>query len=234
MRKLLKKNKIEIVHCHLFEACIFGLIGAKLAGKKKRIHTRHNSTINHDYYPHAVKYDKLINYLSTDIVAISQVVKDVLMKKEHVPEKKITIIYHGFDLEEMDKIARSAEASLVTKYNLAEDKKPVIGVISRFIHYKGIQYIIPAFKKLLEKYPNAQLVFANTSGPFSKEIKDILISLPSKNYILIPFEENIFGLYQLFDIFVHVPINAESEAFGLVYIEAWAMETPVFIHPQAL
>jgi glycosyltransferase involved in cell wall biosynthesis len=234
IRKYLKKNKIQIVHCHLFEACLAGLVAAKLAGVKKRIHTRHNSTINHDYYPHAVKYDRLINYLSTDIIAISQVVKDVLIKKEQAPEKKINIIYHGFDFADMFRIADAKEETIKSKYNLTGDMHPVIGVISRFIHYKGIQHIIPAFKMLLEKYPDAHLVLGNATGPFSKEIKDILTGLPGNNFTLIPFEENIFGLYPLFDVFVHAPIHPESEAFGLVYVEAWAMGIPGIYTPSGI
>ncbi|HTB30974.1 MAG TPA: glycosyltransferase family 4 protein [Bacteroidia bacterium] len=226
IRKFLKKNRINIVHCHLFEACLAGLVAAKIAGVRKRIHTRHNSTINHDYYPHAVKYDKLINYLSTDIVAISKVVKDVLIQKEKVPESKIKIIYHGFDFEDMYEIATTKGRAIKEKYKLTDAKHPVIGVISRFIHYKGIQHIIPAFKMLLKKYPNAHLVLGNAAGPFAKDINGMLNVLPIESYTLIPFEENIFGLYPVFDVFIHAPIHAESEAFGLVYVEAWALGIP--------
>jgi glycosyltransferase involved in cell wall biosynthesis len=231
IRKILKRHKIDIVHCHLFEACLAGLVAAKLTGIKKRIHTRHNSTINHDYYPHGVKYDKLINYLSTDIIAISKVVKDVLIYKENAPEKKIHIIYHGFDFDAMFKNAEETKGAMKLKYNLNDSRHPVIGVISRFIHYKGIQHIIPAFKMLLQNYPNAHLVLVNAAGPFSKEINEMITVLSPENYTLIPFEENIFGLYPLFDEFIHVPIHAESEAFGLVYVEAWALGIPgIYTH----
>jgi len=230
----LKKYNIKIVHCHLFEASLVGLVAAKLVGVKKRIHTRHNSTIHHDYYPHGVKYDKLINYLSTDIVAISKIVKDVLIQKEHVPENKIKIIYHGFDFEEMDKLATVTKETVREKYKLTTGQYPVIGVVSRFIHYKGIQHIIPVFKKLLEKYPNAHLILGNSIGPFSKEINITLKDLPQNSFTLIPFEENIFGLYKLFDVFIHIPINSESEAFGLVCVEAWALGVPGIYTPSGI
>jgi glycosyltransferase involved in cell wall biosynthesis len=224
--KYLKKEKIQIIHCHLFEASIAGLIAAKLAGVSKRIYTRHNSTINLDYYPKAVKYDRLINYLSTDIIAISKVVKDVLRLRENVPEHKIKIVYHGFDFEAMDKLANEHKAEMAEKYKLTGNKYPVIGVVSRFIEYKGVEFIIPAFKRLLGDYPNAHLVFCNAVGPNSSTIKEILNDIPSANYTIIEFEENIFSMYKLFNIFVHVPVYAESEAFGLSCIEAWALEVP--------
>src|SRR4051812_21790666 len=41
--KILKKINPQIVHCHIFEAGVIGLIAAKLAGIQKRIYTRHYS-----------------------------------------------------------------------------------------------------------------------------------------------------------------------------------------------
>jgi glycosyltransferase involved in cell wall biosynthesis len=224
--KYLKKEKIQIVHCHLFEASIAGLIAAKLAGINKRIYTRHNSTINLDYYPKAVKYDRLVNYLSTDIIAISKVVKDVLMLRENVPEHKIKIVYHGFDFDMMERLADEHKTETAEKYKLTSNKYPVVGVVSRFIDYKGVQFIIPAFKKFLTNYPNAHLVFCNAVGPNSSNIKELLKDIPSENYSIIGFEENIFSMYRLFNIFVHVPVYAESEAFGLSCIEALALGVP--------
>jgi glycosyltransferase involved in cell wall biosynthesis len=42
----------------------------------------------------------------------------------------------------------------------------------------------------------------------------------------IPFEEDVPALYKLFDVYVHVPINPQIEAFGQTYIEALAARVP--------
>ena len=42
----------------------------------------------------------------------------------------------------------------------------------------------------------------------------------------ISFEPNLFALYKLFDVFIHVPINKEIEAFGQTYVEALAASVP--------
>lgn len=224
VRKLLKKQRIDIVHAHLFDASIIGLTAAKLAGIKTRIHTRHNAMIHHDYHPHAVKYDRFINYLSTRIVAISENVKTILTDLEKVDPSKITLIHHGFKLEDFSDV--SEERANVVRRKYLSEQTLVVGVISRYIHWKGIQYIIPAFKKLLAEHPQAKLLLANASGPYEKEIKKLLAELPAESYIEIPFEEDIFALYRLIDIFVHVPIDIQSEAFGQVYVEALAAGVP--------
>ena len=224
--KLLLKIKPHTVHTHLFDANLTGLMAAKLLGIKKRIYTRHHSTYHHDNFPSAVKYDKLCNYLATDIVAISKNVKQVLISKEKVKEKKIQLIYHGFDLESFINIDKTHVKELGEKYKIEPDSYPIIGIVSRYINWKGIQYIIPAFKKILDDFPSAKLILANASGPDKEYIIEELKQLPKDSYIEISFEQNLFVLYKLFDVFVHVPINKEIEAFGQTYVEALAAGVP--------
>lgn len=222
----LKKNKTEIVHTHLFDATFSGLIAAKLCGIKKRIYTRHYSSYHHQYFPKAVKWDKLINNLATDIIAISEVVKDVLVRSEHVDPEKISLIYHGFKLNEfLEKDFKIIEF-LNQTYN-PTNKKPVIGVISRFTELKGVQYIIPAFKELLKINPNALLLLFNALGDYESELDKLLEELPITSYKKICFENEIISLYHLFDVFIHVPINSNIEAFGQTYIECMASGVPL-------
>lgn len=221
--KILKKNKTDVVHTHLFNANIAGLTAAWLAGIKKRIHTRHHSDYHHVYHPKAVRYDRIINSLSTDIVAISRIVEEILIHKENVEKQKIHLIHHGFKLADFSR--EKPENALSKKYNPVQ-ASPVIGAISRYLELKGIEYIIAAFKELLKDYPNALLILANAEGDYKKQIKAALGSLPGKNYIEISFEPDVYSLYQLFDVFIHVPVAKTIEAFGQTYVEALAAGIP--------
>jgi glycosyltransferase involved in cell wall biosynthesis len=223
--RILRRNNTKIVHTHLFNANMIGLTAAWLARVPKRIYTRHHSDYHHRYYPGAVKFDRYANHLSTDIIAISEVVKKILTTLENVPENKIHLIHHGFKLENFSNISAERMNALKKQYK-KDNEYPVIGVISRYIELKGIQYIIPAFSKLLESYPDALLILANANGEYKNEIQTLLKKLPSKNYIEISFEADIFSLYTLFDVFIHTPIAPEVEAFGQTYVEALASGIP--------
>lgn len=215
----------DIVHAQLVEAGLLTLPSALLAGIKRRIYTRHHATCNIYYYPYMVKFDKLINRLSTSIISISQNVSDVLTQREGVPSTKIILAPHGFLFDEFLNPPSVRVAQIKEKYN-PNKRRPVIGVISRFIELKGIQYIISAFKRILNEYPDALLVLANTSGDYKEQIQELLNELPEESYIKVPFEKDLFALYQLFDIFIHVPIEITVEAYGQVYIEALAAGIP--------
>jgi glycosyltransferase involved in cell wall biosynthesis len=222
---LLLFNRPDVIHAHLFDACLIGIPAGFLAGIKKRIYTRHNAVYHLEEHPHMVKYDKVINHFSTHIVAISNNVQEILIKEENVNPSKIKLIPHGFRLEEFENITEARIKALNAKYIVAE-QHPVIGVISRYIGWKGVQYIIPAFEELLKIYPNALLVLANANGDYRFEIHKLLKNIPPDNFIEIGFEADLFSLYKLFDIFVHTPVKAQSEAFGQTYIEALASGIP--------
>ena len=128
----------------------------------------------------------------------------------------------------MDKFVTvsSDRVNLLKKKYSINSEYPVVGVISRFTKWKGVQYIIPAFKNLLKVYPNACLFLANANGDYFPELEKMLAEIPSPNVRIVSFEKDIFTLYQLFDIFVHVPIDGEAEAFGQTYVESLAAGVP--------
>lgn len=225
--RLLFKIKPTIIHTHLRDANFLGLMAAKLVGVKHRIYTRHHSTSNHQYYSHAVKWDRLINSLSTHIVSISKNVSNVLINKEDILQKKLTLIHHGFELDKFKNPNASTIIDLKNKYHIKTDDSPIIGVISRYIHLKGLQYIIPAFAEVKKEYPNAHLILANAVGNDSLKVQQLLQnSLNPKDYTEITFEKDLHHLYGIFNYFIHAPINKEIEAFGQTYIEALAAKTP--------
>ncbi len=223
--KIFKKEKADIIHSHLFAASLAGMIAGKLAGVKRRIYTRHHATSHHIYHPKMVKYDRLINRFATDIIAISLNVEEILFERENVPHEKVHLIHHGFELDSFENPDLEKVILLQKKYNSGH-RTPAIGVISRYTHWKGVQFTIPAFAKLLKNYPDAILILANGSGEYTTEIRKLLSELPAGSYVEMAFEEDLFSLYQIFDIFVHVPIDSHSEAFGQTYVEALSAGIP--------
>jgi len=222
--RIFKKEQTNIVHTHLVDASLVGLMAAKLTGIKKRIHTRHHSDFHHQHYKKGVIVDQLINYLSSEIVAVSKNVQQILEKREKYTQHKVKLIYHGFKLSLFETIDESIITEIKKKYNI--HGFPVIGMISRYETGKGIEYCAEAFKKIIDLYPDAQLVIANAFGADKEVIKKTLDEIPAKNLVEIEFEKEISALYKCFDVIVHVPISAAFEAFGQVYIESMAASVP--------
>ncbi len=215
----------RVVHAHLIDASLTALPAAWLSFVRLRIYTRHHSTYHHDYFPRAVRWDRWCNRLANRIVAISENVKQVLLFREKVRSEKVVLIHHGFDLSLFKKPDPLQVEAQQAKYN-PQNQHPVVGVIARFTELKGIQYVIPAFRMFLESHSNAKLLLFNANGEYRDKIFNILNDLPSDAWKAVPFEKDIASLYHIFDVFVHVPVNSEVEAFGQTYVEALAAGVP--------
>lgn len=215
----------RVVHTHLIKANLVGLTAAWLLRVPKRIYTRHHALVHHTEYPKGLWIDKWSNHIATHIIAISKNIENILTTLEGASIDKVKIIHHGFDLDYFTNITTTDIEQLRANHKIP-NTKPIIGVVARYQPWKGIQYAIPAFNKLLKEYPNAHLVLANAFGPYQTEIKKLLQRLPENSYTEIAFEYNAPALFRLFDVYIHTPIDAQSEAFGQTYIEALASGVP--------
>lgn len=216
---LFLRKRPQIVHAHLFEASLLSISASRLIGIKKCMYTRHHGSYHLDYFPNMVKWDRWNNRLANEIIAISENVKNILIDREEADPRKIKTIPHGFKLELFKNANRVAE--LTEKYDIPKNAI-VLGCISRYMEWKGLEYTIQAVAKVQNKYPNLFLLIANAHGPYEGVIKENLKKLKSNSYVEITFEPEVASLYACMDLFAHVPVDAYAEAFGQTYIEAMA------------
>ncbi len=225
IKALLLQIQPKVVHTHLLTANILGLVAAKRAGIEMRVHTRHHSTFHHDYHPRWVRVDKWLSGLSTRVVAISKVVHDVLVDREGVTNTKILPVPHGFDL---DWFQAGDEEILAMRNGWGVGDRRVVGVVSRMIDWKGVDHIVRGFKTYAKEYPDAVLIFIGTSGPDRGELINMIKEeLDEDQFRLLDHVEKMNVAYRCCDCIVHVPITPEVEAFGQIYVEALASETPL-------
>ena len=230
-----RMRKIDVVHTHFMDACLAGLVAARRAGVNIRIHTRHHAgpyPISHRP-PWGALYDRWNNQLSTTIIAPSDQARRALIVHDGVPETKVVVIPHGFDLGAFRDVSE-LNMSVMRKKHRLEGRWPVIGVVARYERIKGVEPIIVAFRSLLKRYSNACLVLANARGRRAGTVRALLETLPADSYREIVFEEEMPALFRTFDVFVHAPIDSRLEAFGQVYVEAMAAGVPCVGAPAGI
>ncbi|MEG4810811.1 glycosyltransferase family 4 protein [Microcoleus sp. F8-D3] len=241
-------NQTDIVQTHWFAGSLAGMQAAYYARVPVRIFSREHPSIKY-YSRHAPSKHRLIWECATHIIGATNSCKQGMIE-DGIPEAKITVIPFGFDISEFENVETSRIEQLRSKY-LPNHHGPVIGVAARYVRWKGIEYVIEAHQKVLETYPNAILVLSGTHtnrlnlekqilnarkedivAPQYEDIisiTDKLSQLPEHSYVEIPFEEDLFALFKLFDVFVHAPTNPFQETFGLVYVEAMLSRVPSVI-----
>jgi glycosyltransferase involved in cell wall biosynthesis len=223
--QIIKSEKPDVVHCHLWRATTLGLSSSWLLGIKKRIFTRHHALVHYREFPSGRKWDLMMNVLATDIIAVSKNIQHILVQRDGANQKKIALLHHGFQFSYFTNVSTERISNLKRKLNI-QSRRPVIGVISRYVEWKGVEVVIDSFVNLLQDYPEAHLILANAHGPHRGSIEASLKPLPKSSFTEVTFEEDLAALYRIFTIYVHTPIDAESEAFGQTYVEALISGVP--------
>ena len=206
-------------------ATTIGMFCSKLLHVDRRIFIRHYSNFHIKYNMKLGKLlDRASNFLATDIVAVSLLTQKVLTVDEGADPRKIHIIYNGIDLEQFQQPATSDIDSPVESSN--KQKVFRIGVISRLIELKGVEYIAQAFVRLHKEFPHTQIHIIGVFSDSHASVLKILSSTDDSAYVLEESNNSIHNFLWGLDVFVHTPTGPEDESFGLVYIEALAAKVP--------
>ncbi len=134
---------------------------------------------------------------------------------------------------ELPKVSDDAVTAFAKQHKVAE-RRPVIGMATRFAAEKGVEILLDAMPAILEKYPRAQVLFAGQyQAVFSEQAYADRLMPRIKKYeesghwtflgVLNP--EQMAAYYPALDALV-VPSLNSTEAFGLVQIEAMLNNVP--------
>jgi len=134
---------------------------------------------------------------------------------------------------ELPKISDDAVTAFAKEHKVAE-RRPIIGMATRFAAEKGVEILLDAMPAILEKHPNAQVLFAGQyQDVFSEQAYANRLMPQIKEYeasghwtflgVLNP--EQMAAYYPALDALV-VPSLNSTEAFGLVQIEAMLNNVP--------
>ena len=206
-------------------ATVIGILSAKLLNVPNRVFIRHHSSFHHKYkMKFGIIIDRISNRLATRIVAVSKVVEKILVEDELAVQDKITIIYNGVDLVNFRNKASISEA--VSTQDIKSPFLFRVGVLSRLTEWKGVEYTAEAFVRLQKDFPNSYLHIVGAFSDSYLDVKNILSTVASHTYTLDRINSNIPHFLHGLDVFVHVPVGIDDEAFGIVYIEALSSGIP--------
>lgn len=220
----LKKEKVDILHVHLFDPSIVGLLAGVKAGTKYRVMTRHYS----DYHTRIdkkwhVKLDQMCNRLSHKIIGVSEHTSDHVVEIEGSPREKVVTIYNGIDFDRVKPSADDFRKRIRNEFD-AEDKFLIL-TTGRLHPEKGYPYLFEAVAKL-KKLTNKPFVWLIAGkGGFEAEFRQQVSELGCDDVIkFIGFRKDIPDLMSTADVFV---LPSVAEAFGVVFAEAIYLGVPI-------
>jgi glycosyltransferase involved in cell wall biosynthesis len=232
-RRLISEHDIVSVHLPMFEASL-------LAGLAKTLRTPAVLTYHCDLILPAGVFNRVVDtaVFSSNWVAAKLAQRIVAYTKDYAGHsqlvrrflRKTTIIPPPV-------IMPLPGEGEVTAFREAHglEGRTVLGFASRFATEKGIEYLIRAMPRLIERFPNVKVLFA---GPYRdvvgedryrERLRPEVEALEAEGRweflgTLGPAELPAF--YSTLDVLLMTSINS-TESFGLVQVEAMLCGTPV-------
>jgi len=162
-------------------------------------------------------------------VTESYAMKDELIRLGF-PREKIQVCYNGVDTKKYnpENVSKDQIRRIREFYGIKDDDLMIL-FLGRLVGVKGVDKLIMSMPHVLSKYPKAKLVVVGV-GDLQEYLTNLTRTMRLDNYVrfnfnFIPEEERI-AHYAACDIAV---FPSHYEPFGIVALEAMAMEKPVVV-----
>lgn len=209
---VLKKGDFDIFHPTFFDDYFLPFLG-----KKPFVITVHDMIPEiFSIDKHQVEQKLAIIPKATHIVAVSERTKQDLVRIMHVPEEKVSVIYHGSDEEPY---TPSTTAPIAEEY--------ILFVGTRY-EYKNFKAFCKSCVGILKRH--SQLKIVCTGVPFSPEEIQFFESLGIKERMVHKFvqtSQELLDLYHYAFTFVYPSLY---EGFGIPILEAYKADCPVMLN----
>ncbi|MCP3178132.1 glycosyltransferase [Desulfuromonas sp. KJ2020] len=217
LSKLLKKNKVDVLHTHP-GSFYHGSLGGFIARVPVVLYTEHG---RHLIEPKFLKYfDKISTFLSDLIVTVSPELKTYLIEQIKLPGNKITTVLNGVNTNTF--FSRPKSQKLLQEFSISAKCK-VVGTVGRLAEVKDHKTTIDAFRRLHLIIPDSKLIIVG-DGEYLNELNDYVDSSKLKDSVVFcGNREDIQEILSILDVFV---MSSLSEGTSFSLLESMAAEIP--------
>ena len=219
LRKKINNYKPDIIHAH--SASSYGLLGALSGFHPFALSVWGTDIYNFPQKSRLLKQVVVYNLKKADMLFSTSRIMAEETKK--YTTKKVNVIPFGINTE-------TFKPTGFKKYFSRDDI--VIGTVKSIEKKYGTEYLVTAFKKIKEKYPNLPLkLLIVGGGSMIGSIKKMVVNLGIESDVQLTgfvSYDKIPDYHRMLDIYVAVSTE-DSESFGVAILEASACENPVIV-----
>jgi glycosyltransferase involved in cell wall biosynthesis len=211
------RERPVVVHSFLFRANILARIAGYLTGVPVIISSIRVMGGEQKWH-HFI--DRVTAFMADHFVAVSNGVKEHIVRKAHVPERKVSTIYNGI-------VAGSSTgfdvSALMNDVGLKAGER-ILMTAGRLHRQKGYDLLIQALPMVQKSFSGVKLLILG-EGEEEKSLKKLAHSLEiSEKVLFLGLRSDVDRLLQCSEIFV---LPSRWEGFPNVLLEAMAAGKPV-------
>jgi glycosyltransferase involved in cell wall biosynthesis len=220
--RAIRKYQPDIIHTHLLRADILGGFAGKFT-KKKIVSTVYAYGDYRRMYRRRWA-DWMLDRLSTCwadcFIAVCETIREDLVQRVGIDNKKIRVIQTGIDAMEIDRtlIAQRRQSLKL------EEGLPVVLVSARLSYEKGVDTFLRSVSEMKKRYVRARYLIAG-SGPMEPELKRMAAELGiSSEVSFLGFVPDMEVVMALADLMV---MPSYAEGLPNVALETFAAGRPL-------
>ncbi len=216
--KFIKKNNIDLIHCHLPWAGFLGRL-IFLITKTPVIYTEHNIQ---DRYHFVTRWINKVTFnLQTKAIAVSSDVANSIQKKIN-PKIPVVIIPNGINTETFTRnlLLRNAKRNELNLHS----ETVLIGTIAVFRFQKRLCEWVSVFKKIHDQFPEVRACIIG-DGILKEQILTHVKKLHLEEFIVFPgLQTDVLPWLSAMDIFM---MTSSFEGLPIALLEAMSSECAI-------
>lgn len=224
-----KNGKFDVIHAHdwlvaysaksikeSYNIPLISTIHATESGRNSGIHDETQRYINDSEW--------MLTYESSEVIVNSNYMKNEVQKLFGLPYDKINVIPNGVNLQ----LFSNVNIDYDFRRQYAMDNEKIILYVGRLVYEKGIQNLIAAMPKVLDRYHDSKLIICGRGGMID-ELREQVKYLGIENKVYFAGycdSKKMQKMYKCADVAV---FPSTYEPFGIVAIESMLSGTPTIV-----
>ena len=220
--KLLRQLDPDILHFHLFGSNLIAKPMAALAGKRALVAHDHCNDAGRGN-PVLLLADSLANRLASRVIAVSESIRDFLIRNEALDPDHVVTLANGIDAQAFFP-AKSGQRGLAKASLGLPPEALVIGGMGRLVPQKNFHLFLEVAARVIPRHSSAFFVIAGT-GPQEPELKAKAVALGIDERVrFVGHVSDRLSLYHAFDALL---MTSDFEGTPMVLLEAMACGLPI-------
>jgi len=224
-----KNGKFDVIHAHdwlvaysaksikeSYNIPLISTIHATESGRNNGIHDETQRYINDSEW--------MLTYESSEVIVNSNYMKNEVQRLFGLPYDKINVIPNGVNLQ----LFSNVNIDYDFRRQYAMDNEKIILYVGRLVYEEGIQNLIAAMPKILERYHDSKLIICGRGGMID-ELREQVKYLGIENKVYFAGycdSKKMQKMYKCADVAV---FPSTYEPFGIVAIESMLSGTPTIV-----